>query len=493
MKIINKFNTFLVVNKSISYAIEKSSSNSFKLMQKAGENAAKQIIQNYKKQKTLIICGIGGNGGDGFIVAQNLLNKNWDIDVVILGNKNKIKGDALKAFKKLKIQTKDFDDIDLSKVDLFVDAIFGLGLSRDINNKTKKILKIIDKHNSPIVALDIPSGVDSNTGKICGYAPYCELVITFSSFKYGHILTPGSEKFSKIKVENIGIKKSILSNISPKIEINNPNHWLTSINWPKIDDHKYSRGYSLIIGGPKNMTGATRLAASAAQRAGSGIVCVATEKEAEQIYYITLISQIVKSYRNIKEYNNIISDKRINSVLIGPGLGANKSAISKIRYLLKINKSTVLDAGAISCFKGKLELLKKLILGKKVIITPHEGELNSIMPSLKGNCIDKALKAASELKCIVILKGATTVIASPDNKALVNQAGAKWLSTAGSGDVLAGIICGLLSNKMECFLASALGVWLHSEVGKYLGPGLVAEDIPENIKIIYKKLLKSYN
>ena len=239
------------------------------------------------------------------------------------------------------------------------------------------------------------------------------------------------------------------------------------------------------------MTGAGRLAAISAQRAGSGIVCVASEKEAEQIYFTTLISQIVKSYKNIKEFNEIISDKRIDSFLIGPGLNLNQYSINKIKSLFKTNKNIVVDAGAISNFKGKLNTLKNIIYGKNAVITPHEGELRSILPNLKGNCIDKALKAASELNCIVVLKGATTVIASPDNKAIVNCAGAKWLATAGSGDVLAGIICGTLSNKMDSFLASAFSVWMHSEIGNYLGPGLVAEDIPENINLIYKKLLKT--
>ena len=483
----------LILNKSSSYYIERSASNSFHLMLKAGKKLSKQIFNNYKKRKTLIICGIGGNGGDGFILAQELLNKKWDLDVVIIGNKSLIKGDALKALKQLKIKTKKFEDINLNEIGLFVDALFGIGLSRKINNKTIEILKIIDKHKAPIVGVDIPSGIDSNTGQILGYAPYCDLVITFSSLKYGHILVPGSEKYNKIKVENIGIKKSIINSITPNIYVNNSSLWRKSIKWPQIDDHKYSRGYSLIVGGSKNMTGAARLAAISAQRAGSGIVCVASEKEAEQIYFATLISQIVKSYKNIKEFDEIISDKRIDSFLIGPGLNINQHSIIKIKSLFKTNKNIVLDAGAISNFKGKLNTLKNIIYGKNAVITPHEGELRSIMPNLKGTCIDKALKAAAELKCIVVLKGATTVIASPNNKAIVNCAGARWLATAGSGDVLAGIICGLLSNKMDSFLACAFSVWLHSEIGKHLGPSLVAEDIPENINIIYKNLLKTYN
>ena len=489
MKINNKLKTSSILNRESSYAVEQSSSNSFKLMINAGKKTAKEIQSNYKKTKTLILCGIGGNGGDGFITAQELLNKGWDIEVAIIGNKNKIKDDSLKALKKLKINTHDFKDIQLEKIGLFVDAIIGIGLSRNIKDNISKVLKIIDNHNSPIVALDIPSGIDCNSGKILGYAAHCELVITFSSLKYGHILTPGSEKSKNIKVINIGISRSVLNDISPSINLNIKKYWINNIKWPKIDDHKYSRGFSLVVGGPKNMTGAARLAAISAQRTGSGIVCVAVEKNAEQIYFITLLSQIVKTYRNIEEFTSIINEKRINSIVIGPGLKENNSSILKVKSTLKTNKKILLDAGAISCFKGKLKIFKNIIADKDVIITPHEGELNAIMPEISGNIIDKALNAAEQLGCIVVLKGATTVIASPNNKALVNCAGSKWLSTAGSGDVLAGIIGGLLSNKMDSYLAAAFGVWLHSEIGNYLGPGLIAEDIPIYIKKILKKLL----
>ena len=235
------------------------------------------------------------------------------------------------------------------------------------------------------------------------------------------------------------------------------------------------------------MTGASRLAAISAQRVGSGIVALATEKEAENIYFISLTSQLVKTYKNIKEYNTIINEPRIDSIVIGPGLDISNKSILKIKSALKTNKRIILDAGALSCFKNKLEMLVKILSGKDVIITPHEGELISILPNLSGSLIDKALKAAKILNTIVVLKGATTVIASPNNKALVNTAGAKWLATAGSGDVLAGIIGGLLSNKMDTFYAAAYAVWLHSEAGKHLGPALVAEDIPK----ILPKILKT--
>ncbi len=491
MKITDKSEFQNIVNKSNAIAIEKSFTNSFNLMLKAGKLLAQNIHSSYSKRKTLILCGIGGNGGDGFITAQELANKGWEIDVIIIGDEGKIKGDALKALNKLNLKISNFKNINLDKIELFIDGIYGIGLSRNINKKECKILNIIDKHPAPIVAIDIPSGIDCNTGKILGYAPNCDLTITFSTLKFGHILIPGVEKINDIKVIDIGISKIFLNKLEPKIKINNKNQWLNKINWPKINDHKYSRGYSLIIGGPKNMTGASRLAAVSAQRAGSGIVCLASEKEAEEIYFISLTSQLVKTYKNIKEYNTIVNETRINSIVIGPGLSINNKSIIKIKSALKTNKRIVLDAGAISCFKGKLDIFRTILSGKDVIITPHEGELKSILPNLSGNLISKAIQAAKILDTIVVLKGATTIIASPNNKALVNPAGAKWLSTAGSGDVLAGIIGGLLSNKMETYYAAAYGVWLHSEAGKYLGAGMIAEDIPKNLTKILKKLVKT--
>ena len=488
MKIINKSNSYVITNKLSSINIENSFKNSFNLMQKAGKLAAKNIDLLYTKRKTLILCGIGGNGGDGFIIAQELSNKGWDIKVSIVGDQNKIKGDSLKALKILKLKLFNFDKINLDKSKLFIDAIYGIGLSRNINNKECAILNTIDKHPAPVIAIDIPSGIDCNTGKILGFAAYCDLTITFSTLKIGHILIPGSEKINKIKILDIGISKDVINKIKPDIKINSKNQWLKKIIWPKIDDHKYSRGYSLIIGGPRNMTGASRLAALSAQRAGSGIVALVSDKKAEEIYFNSLTSQLVKTYKNIKEYNSIINEYRVDSIVIGPGLDISNNSILKIKSALKTNKRIVLDAGALTCFKNKLEIFVKMISGKDVIITPHEGELKSILPNLSGSLISKALKSAKILNTIVVLKGPTTVIASPNNKAFVNTAGAKWLATAGSGDVLAGIIGGLLSNKMEAFYAAAYGVWMHSEAGKYLGPGLIAEDIPKILPKIIKKI-----
>ena len=479
-----------LLNKQNIYKIEKKITPSYKLMNNAGKLSAKYINQNFKKKNILILCGTGGNGGDGYVLAEELYKTfKWNVIISIIGNLNKIKGDTKKAFKNLSLKSTNFENIKLEKIDYVVDAFFGIGLSRNIKNKNLQILKKINSTKIPIIALDIPSGVESDTGKILGFALDCTLTLTFSFYKIGQFLLPGAKKCGKIILLDIGIPKSKVKNITPNIRINSKSIWSNKIMWPSEDDNKYSRGYTLIIGGPKEMTGASRLAAHAAQRTGSGIVVLACNKSSADIYYKTLTSQIVKKYSSNNELNKIISDKRIDSIIIGPGLGANQSSKRKVINLLKLNKNIIIDADAISCFKNDLLTFKKIIKNKNVIITPHEGELKNIFPNLKGSLLEKAIFASKTLNTIVVLKSSTTVIASPNKNIIINKFGSKWLSTAGSGDVLAGILGALTSNKMEPFYAAAFGVWLHSAAEKEFGPGLIAEDIPDIIPIIFKKLL----
>ena len=285
---------------------------------------------------------------------------------------------------------------------------------------------------------------------------------------------------------DIGIPKPLIKNTKPVINLNSPSIWKDKIVWPKVNDHKYSRGCIVIIGGPKEMTGAARLAAKAAQRAGSGIVILACDKNSSDIYYRTLTSQIVKSYRNIPELKNIIKDKRINSVVIGPGLGINNKNV--VKNVLKHSNNIIIDADAITCFQNDIKSFKDLIRNKTVILTPHEGEFKKLFPNIKGNLVDKAIYAAKKLNSIIVLKSANTIIASQNNHVIINKYGSKWLATAGSGDVLAGIIGALVSNGMDAFHAAAFGVWIHSSAGIYFGPGLIAEDISDLIPKIYKKI-----
>ena len=479
-----------LVNKDTIRKLEKKIIPSFSLMKKAGKKSAEYINDHFKKKDILIICGTGGNGGDGFILGQELYKKyKWKVQISIIGNVKDIQGDALKAFKKLSLKVLDFKKINLKKIDYIVDAIYGIGLSRPIKNNSLETLQIIHKTKIPVIALDIPSGVDCDDGSILGFALNCLITLTFSYPKIGQFLLPGSIKCGKIVVLNIGISNNSVNKFIPNIYLNSKSLWVDKINWPKENDHKYSRGYTLVIGGPKEMTGASRLTAISAHRAGSGIVALAADNNSKDIYYKTLLSQIVKNYKNKKEFNSILSDHRIDVIIIGPGLKPNNSSKIKIKDIVKTNKKIILDAGAITCFKNDTKNFTKLIQNKDVIITPHEGEFKILFPRLKGSLVDKAIYAAKKLNSIVVLKGATTIIASPDKKVIINQHGSKWLSTAGSGDVLAGLIGGLISNKMEIFYAAACATWIHKEAGIILGPGLIADDIPDILPKIIKKII----
>ncbi len=471
------------------YTAEKKVKNTFELMNKAGKLSAKYINDKIPKKKILVLCGIGGNGGDGFILAQELKSKyKWQVIVSLVDSENKIEGDAKKAFKKLKIKPTKIKEINLNQIGYVIDAIFGIGLSRIIKDKYFDIIQKINISKLPVISLDIPSGIDSNTGDVLGITFNSFLTLTYSVYKVGQFLAPGRHHCGKVALVDIGLSKSSLQNTNYSIYLNSKKIWLKSIIWPKNNDHKYSRGYTLIIGGPRGMTGAARLAAIAAQRTGSGIVVLACKKDSADIYYKTLTSQIVKSYKNIKELQNIIKDPRINSVVIGPGLGQNSLTKTLIKNVILLSKNIIIDADAISCFKNDLNYLKNIVKTKNIIMTPHEGEYNKLFPNKKGSLIDKALFAAKELNIVIVLKSSTTVIASPENRVVVNEDSSKWLATAGSGDVLAGIIGALVSNKMSSFLAASYGVWLHSKAGQKFGPGLISDDIPNLIPKILNNL-----
>ena len=477
--------SFILSSKQV-YEVEKNIKPSFDLMNNAGKLSAKYINKNLPKKNILVLCGTGGNGGDGFITGNELKKYKWNVTISIIGDIEKITGDSLKAYKKLKIKNTNFNDINLDNIDYVIDAIFGIGLNRNLDNEYIKTIEKINNKKLPVIALDIPSGVNSDNGTISNATFNCFLTLTYSAYKLGHYLLPSAEKCGKIVLLDIGIPKPLIKNTKPVINLNSPSIWKDKIVWPKVNDHKYSRGCIVIIGGPKEMTGAARLAAKAAQRAGSGIVILACDKNSSDIYYRTLTSQIVKSYRNIPELKNIIKDKRINSVVIGPGLGINNKNV--VKNVLKHSNNIIIDADAITCFQNDIKSFKDLIRNKTVILTPHEGEFKKLFPNIKGNLVDKAIYAAKKLNSIIVLKSANTIIASQNNHVILNKYGSRWLATAGSGDVLAGIIGALLSNGMDAFHAAAFGVWIHSSAGIYFGPGLIAEDISDLIPKIYKKI-----
>ena len=463
---------------------------SYSFMQEAGNKVFKFIVNNFKnKKKIIVLCGPGNNGGDGFVIARRLMDHGCFVTVYTYINKHKYRGDALKALKKFKGDLKPIGLFKLQKNALVVDALFGIGLKRDIKGILIKVFRKINKSKNHVVSVDIPSGVCSNTGKVLGNAIKADFTITFHRKKIGHVIGYGKNFCGEIIMEDIGFsKKKIIS----ECKENSPNLWKKYFPWKKKFDHKYSRGKVIIYGGTKEYTGATILSALASLRTGTGSVKIICTRDTLQIYSIKFPSVLKKEINNIYQLDNFLKKEKITSLLIGPGAGSNKKIRDFTKLILKKIKYVVLDADALTCFQGDLKSLYKL-LNKDKIITPHIGEFHKIFPSIKKNLnnIDKALMASRLTKSNIILKGHNTIIVSHDKKIVINNHTSSELAVIGSGDVLSGLVVSLVGlKKMNPFLAGCAGTWLHGDIAMKYEKGLIAEDLIRGIPNGLKRLKK---
>jgi len=467
---------------------QKKSSYSF--MKKAGYEVFKLIKDKLKKkQSSIVLCGPGNNGGDGFVIAKHLINNGHKTLVYTFADTKGYKGDALKSLKDFEGLTKKISFFKLKKNTLVVDALFGIGLKKNIKGKLKKIFELINKSNNPVVSVDIPSGISSNNGQILGAAIKANFTVTFHRKKMGHILGHGKEYSGKLKVADIGF---INKKMKTRYLENSPNLWIKDFPWKKFSSHKYSRGRVVVYGGQKEFTGATILSAQAALRTGSGSVKILCSKNTLQIYSIKFPSVLKKEINDIYELKKFLKNEEITSMLIGPGSGSNKKIKEITKLILKNVKYVVLDADALTCFKNDLKLLYNL-LDKNKIITPHLGEFHKIFPKInkKLNSIDKVLKASKLIKANILLKGPSTIISSYDKKIVINSHSSSELAVIGSGDALSGLIVSLVGvKKMNPFLAGCAATWLHGDIAKNYGKGLIAEDIVKNIPSALKRLKK---
>ena len=463
----------------------------YTLMKNAGKVVFKVIKEKFKKKKKIkILCGPGNNGGDGFVVAK-LLKENGYSNVYLycLVNKKKLKGDAKLAAENFGDNFKSFSDLSISSRDVIIDGIFGSGLKKNISGNLKNIINKINLKNPYSISIDIPSGINGDTGQIQGIALKSNDTITFTRKKMGHLLLPGKEYCGNIKVKDIGINLEKLL-FKPNVFENHPENWKKKFPWPNQKSHKYTRGFTLIICGEK-MTGASRLAARGAARIGCGLLCLGVPERSFDIYSIENPIALIETIDNEQDLRNLLKDKRINTVLIGPGLGIDKKKLSLILEVIKEKKRiVVLDADALK------NNFKKIVQKNKtnIVITPHEGDFSQVLKSLKikkrNDKIKTALEFVKKTKINLILKGNTTIICSEDGRISINTNASPFLATGGSGDVLAGMIAGLISQKMDIFDASCAAVWIHGEISKIKGPGLIAEDLTEMIPKILMKIRK---
>ena len=497
----------ILINSEISYKLDKicmqRGLSLSKLMENAGRVSAEKIdqniIPNIKKfnNKVLILCGPGNNGGDGLVIAKYLEEKGYLTDISYpLGGLKKLNKDMKKKFDSLNKKTIKFNNLNLNKYSIIVDSIFGVGLNRKLNKKTTDIIKKINSQSSCVVSIDIASGINANKGNLMPVSIDAEHTITFVAPKVGQYLLPGKERSGKIHVVSIGeTKKDILkANKGNNVRLNLPVSWIKGFKWPSMEDHKYTRGHVLVKSGPISSTGASRLSAISALRAGAGAVTLASDKKSLALNASQLTSVMVKEVNNIDEFYDFALDKKINVLVIGPGLGVKKTTREMVLRAIRNEISLVLDADGISSFKNDpSELIEALRNRKKrnnIILTPHEGEFKRIF-SYKGvEKIKKTGKAAFDSSATILLKGNDSIVASHLGKILISEKSSPFLATAGSGDVLTGICAGLMAQGMKSFEAAGAASWIHNEIGIIGGPGLIADDMEKILSKSMPKILR---
>lgn len=463
------------------------------LMEEAGLSVVRQITEVCDGSRVIVLCGPGNNGGDGFVIARHLQNSGWDVDVALLGEISKLQNDALEManmwVNKCNGEIKPFAPEIIQNQDVIVDAVFGTGLSKDISGVVEQVIEAANESDAFKIAVDIPSGIKGDTGQILGQAFKADQTITFCRLKPAHLIYPGKNYCGKTHVTDIGISDRTVDSVKPDIFLNRPAIWMDKFPIMKSDDHKYNRGHTIVVSGDMIHTGAARLAAQAALRIGAGLVSVSSPQDALSTHAAHLTSIMIRRRDQIEDD---LKDTRLNSWCIGPAAGVNGATRSDVLQIVKAGKQVVLDADALSIFEdGPLELFEAINSNENLgcVLTPHTGEFSRLFPYLKSlDKISAARNAAKLSGAVVLYKGADTVIAEPEGQVVISDNAPRTLATAGSGDVLAGMITGLMAQGMDSFYAACAANWIHGECANKFGVGLISEDLIKLIPSILKGL-----
>lgn len=459
------------------------------LMENAGAAIMREIVRCWAPRPVAVLCGPGNNGGDGFVVARLLEEAGWPVRLALLGKSAALKGDAAAMAKRWNGATEALTPAVLEGAGVIVDALFGAGLARPLEGAAKTVTAVAAKGSAPVVAVDVPSGVHGDTGQVLGgVAAPAALTVTFFRKKPGHLLLPGRALCGEVVVADIGIPESVLSEIAPRTHENAPGLWLDRYPWPRLDDHKYSRGHVVVAGG-EAMTGAARLAARGAMRAGAGMVTIAAPAMALPIYAAAMAGVLTRPLDRRTDFVSLLDDWRIAGVLVGPGNGVTDRTRGHVLAALGTRKPVVLDADALTVFAGAGDALAQAVRGP-CVLTPHEGEFRRLLPDLSGGKLERARAAAERTGAVVLLKGADTVIAAPDGRVAISANAPPTLATAGAGDVLSGFILALMGQGMPAFEAACAASWLHGEAASTFGYGLIAEDLPEQMPEVLADLAR---
>lgn len=449
------------------------------LMERAGTAVADAICARFRPQPVIVACGPGNNGGDGYVVAQVLKARGWPVQVRALAEPTT--DDAKTARSRwdgpVAPLEAEFNGA------LVVDALFGAGLARPLDGVAAAAAKKMAEISDRVIAVDIPSGVPGDTGKPIGQAASARLTVTFHARKPAHVLEPGRGRCGEIVVADIGLGET-----SAKLFENGPDLWLARFPWPDAASHKHARGRLIVVSGEAWSTGAARLAARGGLRIGAGLVTIHSPPDALASNAAHLEAVMLRPFETDLELEQ--GAAQVDAAVIGPAAGVSETTLLNVLALARTGAALVLDADAISVFRDDPEELFS-VLDRDDVLTPHPGEFDRVFPGLLAGSperITAARKAAERAGAVVLLKGADTVIAAPDGRAAVNLNGSPWLATAGSGDVLAGFIGGLVAQGMESFEAACAGAWIHAECAELHGPGLISEDLPGLAPAVLRRL-----
>ncbi|MDP6952760.1 MAG: NAD(P)H-hydrate dehydratase [Alphaproteobacteria bacterium] len=452
------------------------------LMENACAAVTRAIRARWAPRPTLVLCGPGNNGGDGFGVAIALARHGWPVTLALWGSCDALTGDAAIMAERWQGPVVEAVPDAFAGHGLVVDALFGAGLSRDLDGVPLTLVEALAAGSHDVVAIDVPSGLDGDTGEVRGAVAPAGLTVTFFRPKPGHLLSPGRGLCGELVVGDIGIPPSVLDAIAPTTAVNGPRLWRSRLPRPMREGHKYHRGHALVVGG-ETTTGAARLAARSALAVGAGLVTVAAPGSSLPVYAEALESVMVSG----DDFATVLGDIRKNAVLVGPGNGVGAATHEKVMLATAAGRRVVLDADALTSFADDRDTLFAAVAGCPSVLTPHDGEYARLFAA-SGDRLARARAAAAEARTVVALKGPETVIAAPDGRAVIESSGPADLATAGTGDVLAGLITGLMAAGAVPFDAAGMAAWIHAAAGCRAGVGLVSENLPEHVAAVLAAL-----
>jgi hydroxyethylthiazole kinase-like uncharacterized protein yjeF len=467
------------------------------LMENAGRAVADAVAARLPPGGLVaIVAGPGNNGGDGFVAGRLLAARGCSVRLALVGDAAKLKGDAAEAARRFGGAIAPASPQILDGAAVVVDALFGAGLDRPVAGPARAMIAAMNACGAAVVAVDLPSGINGSTGAVMGLAVEAAETVTFFRRKPGHVLLPGRLHCGRIQVADIGIPAQMLDQVRPRIFLNRPALWRACFPIPQIDGHKYARGHAVVVSGGAARTGAARLAARAALRAGAGLVTIASPREALAVNAAANLAVMVRPVDGAAELADYLSDQRLNALVLGPGGGVGPAMRELVAAGLAGPRAVVLDADALTSFEGEAPALYAALAHRErpAVLTPHAGEFARLFKNDKEvaertSKLDQALAAAAGSGAIVLFKGPDTVVAAPDGRAAIADNAPPWLATAGAGDVLAGFIAGLLAQGMPGFEAAAAAVWVHGEAAAQVGLGLIAEDLSEALPRVYRRLI----